>query len=421
LHIAGRAAHGLLNLRAWAGDHPMMRRTFLMRRCVSAVVVKGFMRSFSLVMRATIVFSVAIAPTTTAHAAAASCKAAAQHLVKLIRDNWPSENEGAPATPDMIGTFLHKPHSGFVSSMTRLKLATYSRQAFIEQAARIRDGFSPSHDLLKALDEVQSGLTVSALPRTDLLAANSIGGTANCNSTVFFSVGHGSTQVMPGPESWENDAGGSCGLTRSFASVDGTTFVIDDSLDFGPSLASTLTLTPRGNGKWLDPCRADFVFAPHFDTKNTLNDWANLDNWEANDCGTDGCDGFRRATLKLVEQTQADRAGVESHLLAAMTVAQREEYQRLKRVADRPDAADAPADGDAARTAAALTETMPLLLPMLVDDHVFLASVGHFTIGWRVFSDWKVTVDAADADKTREIARFAIGMTQGPIVSATVK
>jgi hypothetical protein len=58
---------------------------------------------------------------------------------------------------------------------------------------------------------------------------------------------------------------------------------------------------------------------------------------------------------------------------------------------------------------------------MLVGNRVFLASVGHFSIGWRVFADWKVTVDAAEADKTREIARFAIGMTQGPIISAVVE
>jgi hypothetical protein len=382
------------------------------------------MRSFSFATRVAIALSVTVALTTTTPAAAASCKAAAQHLVTLIRDNWPSADQGAAAAGDMIGTFLHKPHSGFVSGVTRFKLATYSRQAFIEQAARLRDRFSPSRDLLKALDVVQSGLTVSALPGTGLLAANSVAGTANCNSTVFFSVSHGTTHLVPEPENREEDAGGSCGLTRSLASVDGIPVVIDDSLDFGPSLASTLTLTPWGNGKWQDPCRADFVFAPHFDTGKTLNDWANLDNWETNDCGTGGCDGFRRAALNLVDQTQADRAGVEGHLLAAMTVAQREEYQRLRRVADRPNAEDAPADGDAAehpRTAAALTETMPLLLPMLMGDRVFLASVGHFTIGWRVFSDWKVTVDATDADKTREIARFAVGMTQGPIVSAVVK
>jgi hypothetical protein len=401
----------------------MTRRTLSMRQFVRAVVVKGFMRSFSFATRAAIAFSVSMALTTTADAAA-SCQAAARRLVTLVKDNWPSADQGTPAAGDMIGTFLHKPHSGFVSGVTRFKLATYSRQAFIEQAARLRGGFSPSCDLLKALDDVQGKLTVSALPGTDLLAANSIGGTANCNSTVFFAVNHGNAHLVPEPKNWENDAGGACGLTRSFASVDGIPVVVDDSLDSGPSLAATLTLTPWGNGKWLDSCRANFAFAPHFDTGKTLNDWASLNNWGNNDCGTGGCDGFRRAALDLVEQTQANRAGVEGHLLAAMTVAQREEYQRLKRVADRPDAADAAADGDAAehpKTAVALTDMTPLLLPMLVDDRVFLASVGHFTIGWRVFSDWKVTVDAAEADKTREIARFAIGMTQGPIVGAVVK
>jgi hypothetical protein len=58
---------------------------------------------------------------------------------------------------------------------------------------------------------------------------------------------------------------------------------------------------------------------------------------------------------------------------------------------------------------------------MVFDGRVFLATVGHFTIGWRVFSDWKVSVETGEADHTREIARFAIGMTQGPIISATVK
>ncbi len=59
-----------------------------------------------------------------------------------------------------------------------------------------------------------------------------------------------------------------------------------------------------------------------------------------------GCGEFQRAALELVKQTQQDRIGVEDHLLAAMTAAQREEYQRLKRAADRPDLTAATADGD---------------------------------------------------------------------------
>jgi hypothetical protein len=357
--------------------------------------------------------------------AAASCTGAAQHLVTLIKSHWPSSDANTPgATGDMIGTFLHKSPSGFTPGIARFKLKAYSRAAFIKQAGRFQRPFTPPLELLKALDEVREELVVFDLPGSNLLAANSIGGTAGCNSTVFFSVSQGRARLVPGPLSWQNDIGGSCGLTRSFASVDGLPVVIDDDLDAGPRLASTLTLMPRGGGKWLDPCKASFVFAPHFDPAKTLNDWASLDNWENNECGSGGCEGFQRAALNLVRQTQQDRVGVEDHLLAAMTGPQREEYQRLKRVADRPDPDDAQADGDDApkhKTAAALTDTSPLLLPMVVDEHVFLASVGHFTIGWRVFSDWKVAVETGEGDKTREIARFAIGMTQGPIISVSVK
>jgi hypothetical protein len=385
---------------------------------------KDFMSLFAVATRAAVACVVTVTLAQAAHAAA-SCSGAARHLAARIKSNWPSLDENTPgATGDMVGTFLHKSPPGFIPGTARFKLKAYSRTAFIKRAALLPRSFTPSSGLLKALDDVQEALVVSDLPGSNLFAANSIGGTASCNSTVFFSVSQGRARLVPGPASWQNDIGGSCGLTRSFASVDGLPVVIDDDLDAGPSLASTLTLTPWGGSRWLDSCRASFVFAPHFDPAKTLNDWASLDNWENNACGSGGCEGFQRAALYLVTQAQQDRAGVESHLLAALTGPQREEYRRLKRVADRPDPDDKQADGDAApkpKTAAALTDTSPLPLPMVVDDHVFLASVGHFTIGWRVFSDWKVTVEAGDADKMREIARFAIGMTQGPIVSVTVK
>ena len=170
--------------------------------------------------------------------------------------------------------------------------------------------------------------------------------------------------------------------------------------------------------------RGSFVFAPRFDMTKTRNDWPDLDNWEANDCGAGGCTKLQRAALELVKSTQRDRAGVENRFALGDDGASATEYQRLKIAAHGPDAAAAPADGEDAgktRTAADLTEGDPLLLPMVVDGRVLLAGVGHLTIGWRVFADWKVAIEAADADKTREIARFAIGMTPGPITSVAIK
>jgi hypothetical protein len=385
---------------------------------------KDLMTLFVVAKRATLACMMSVALAQAADAAA-SCAGAARHLVTLVRDHWPSSNEATPdATFDMVGTFLHPSPPGFIRGTVRLKLQAYSREAFIKQALRLPRPFTPSRELLGALNGVQEALVVSDLPGSNLLAANSIGGTANCNSTVFFAVDRGRARLVPSPKGWDNDAGGGCGLTRSFASVEGLPVVIDDDFDAGPSLASTLTLTPWDGAKWQPPCKVSFVFAPHFDMAKTLNDWASLDNWDNNDCGSGGCGGFQRAALDLVRQTQQDRAGVEAHVLAGLTAAQREEYQRLKRVADRPNPDDPPPGSDDAAkpsTAATLTETMPLVLPMVVDDRVYLASVGHFTIGWRVFADWKVTVEAAEAERTREIARFAIGMTQGPIVSVSIK
>jgi hypothetical protein len=385
---------------------------------------KDLMTLFAVAKRATVACMMTVALAQAADAAV-SCAGAARHLVTLVRDNWPSSNEATPAaTGDMLSTFRHTSTSGFIPGTTRFKLGAYSEREFVKQAAQLPRPFVPSRELLRAFDGVQQALVVSDLPGSNLLAANSIGGTANCNATVFFAVRRGRARLMRSPKDWDNDVGGSCGLTRSFASVQGLPIFIDDDLDAGPGLAATLTLTPWDGGKWQPPCEAGFVFAPHFDMAKTQNDWAGLNNWENNDCGSGGCCGLQRAALDLVRQTQGDRTGVEAHLLSGLTPAQREEYQRLKRAADRPDPDDRQAGGDDAAkptTAATLTDTMPLLLPMVVDDRVLLASVGHFTIGWRVFADWKVTVEAAEAERTREIARFAIGMTQGPIVSVSIK
>jgi hypothetical protein len=381
------------------------------------------MSSSSAIARAAIASMMTMAMANDACAAAASCQQAARHLASLVSNNWPSDENAPGAGRDMIGLITRKPAAGIIAGTTRFKL-TYSRQEFTTRAERLKPPFTPSGELLKALDDLNEVVVVVALPGTNMLAANSLGGTAHCNSTVFFSTANRGSRLLEGPESWKDDHGASCGVTRSFVSIDRVPFAIDDSLDFGPSLVSTLTLTPWIGGKWAEPCEADFVFAPHFDTKSMLNDWPSLNNWEANHCGND-CEGFQRAALELVRQTQLDPAGAEARLLAAMTVPQRDEYLRLKRITDRPDAAaNLPAGGDDAKrraAAAALTDTTPLLLPIVIDSRAYLATVGHFTIGWRYFSDWQVTVETGEADKTKEIARFAIAMTPGRIVSATVK
>ena len=54
---------------------------------------------------------------------------------------------------------------------------------------------------------------------------------------------------------------------------------------------------------------------------------------------------------------------------------------------------DAP-PADQSDPAPALTETAPVLLPLVHDGKLHPASAGHFIIGWRVYADWSVKLQA---------------------------
>ena len=97
--------------------------------------------------------------------------------------------------------------------------------------------------------------------------------------------------------------------TSSFAAVDGLPVVIDDSLDAGSSSVAALTLTPWGGDKWLKPCEANFVFAPHFDFDKTWNDWPSFSNWEKKSVWQRRLRRIPSAALNLVRQTQQDPPG----------------------------------------------------------------------------------------------------------------
>jgi hypothetical protein len=125
-------------------------------------------------MPAAIAFAVAIASANAGHAAV-SCKATAQHLVNLVKSNWPSLDARTPgATADMMGLLNKSP--GFVPGPTRFKLPSYSPQALSKKTLHLQKPFTSSSELLNALDDVQGELTFFELPGTSLLAANRIGG-----------------------------------------------------------------------------------------------------------------------------------------------------------------------------------------------------------------------------------------------------
>jgi hypothetical protein len=352
------------------------------------------------------------------------CRKATGHLMALIHSASSSPRKTSVIDDDLIQLLLRdSPAISLAEPL--IKLPTYSAAALIDQAKRPPSTFTPSQQLLDAFEALDGNLEITQIPGTALFAGNSLGGTAHCNSTIFFTIEDGYTRLVDGPAGWENDPGGSCGLKRAFASIKGTSFVVDDDSNLGPTLTSSLTLTPWVDGKWMEPCTVQVAFEAVFDPRKHVNDWPSLDNWAKNACDKGTCEGLRRAALSLVRQTQSNPDHVERRLLTMMTPAQRAEYRRLKAATDKPGAVNGnDAESEARQSKikpAELNDDHPILLPMVVNGRVHLASVGHFTIGWRVYADWKVAVEVKDTDKPKEIARFAIGMAKGRVVATTGK
>ena len=170
-------------------------------------------------------WSLAIALARSAQAENASCQAAARHLADLVRSDWSATNENAAG---MVSLLSRKSAARPLSGKVRFRLAEYSRPV-ARAVKRLPKPFTLSGELLGALDDLQGAVTVFELPGTDMLAADTIAGTAGCHSTIFFSVRGGIAKLVQPPKQWEDDVGGSCGLARSFASVAGTPVIIDDN------------------------------------------------------------------------------------------------------------------------------------------------------------------------------------------------
>ena len=59
-------------------------------------------------------------------------------------------------------------------------------------------------------------------------------------------------------------------------------------------------------------------------------------------------------------------------------------------------------------------------LPYVSNSHVYVVSIGNFTIGWRVFSDLRVEFQSLREGAFVTDASFAVGVWKGDVASAFV-
>lgn len=246
---------------------------------------------------------------------------------------------------------------------------------------------------------------VDQLPGSPYFAASRIEGTMSCYASSFFTVTNGVAADVREPPNWSQEDGDSCGTYRVFGKVGAAPVAFEESYDYSGLLVSTLSVSAWASDHFAPSCSITFQYSPRFAADQQFNLWEES-------CTAKNCNTLRQAALGLVEELQADPGGTEADRLGKLTEQQRAAYQAMKAGANvkPPEKPDDPLD---------FSETTPAVVPLVVDGQLYLAEIGHQTVGWRSYSDWDVKLFAGDS-KT-PVARIAIGMTKGPLRSVDVK
>jgi uncharacterized protein YecT (DUF1311 family) len=342
---------------------------------------------------------------------AAFCRTLGErYRAALLRDpGAPFRTSFYAASP--LEVLSKEPGSGVSIAPPLAELDRYSRRAFADWAKAGPQPFAVSEPVSKALDELSAfALRIERLPGQNFYSAGVIEGTAACYSTVYFTVESARARLSAGPSSWEGEGGAGCGVSRSFGTIDGASAAFEESHDYTPSLVSVVQVSPWRGATFGAACSLELRFAPRFAATSPYNDW------EVHCDGAD-CERLRGAALALVEAAQADPIAARKTALARLTAAQAAEFARAE-AASPPAEAPIPAE---AADPASFTDAAPLLLPLVDQDRVYLTALGHFTVGWRVFADWRVDLKQFEKDALVERAVFAIGMTKGELRSVEAR
>jgi hypothetical protein len=261
-------------------------------------------------------------------------------------------------------------------------------------------------------DAVGKSDFIDRLPHSGFYAASRVEGTAHCYNSTYFEVKHGGAELSPGPGNWDDDEGAGCGISRAFGQIGATPAAFREDYDYSPALTSSLSISGWRGDHFGPACTISFRFAPRFAAQGTYDA-------REQSCSAPNCSALRKAALGLVETVQTNAHEAETGLLNKLTSAQRAAFLTMKSDAHiKPpetaarNGADDPAD---------ITDMAPLALPLVIDNQLYLAFAGHFTIGWRTFSDWSVKIDQRNGKDLKEVAALAIGMTKGNLAAAEVK
>ena len=257
-------------------------------------------------------------------------------------------------------------------------------------------------------------LTIDHAPATNFYVASQVQGTAHCIYARTFRIKNGVAERVVKPL-WSDQPGDTCGVDQFFGVIDGRTVAVQDNESpYEPSLAARLTIKSWDQDAFGSACSIAFDYDPAF---------VEMTDEPAQEperrCDSAACIALKPAAQALVEAVQRDPLAVRRDAIERLSLAQSKAFAAMEKLA-RDKRGEVPAPEAPANPASYLDQN-PLLLPLQHKGDVYLASIGHYTIGWRIYPDWSVKLEKLDHDQLTSIGTASIAMRRGALRATTVE
>jgi hypothetical protein len=328
---------------------------------------------------------------------ASSCALAHPHLCQVIADRYrPLANSHPGEAP--LNVLAASPTSGLQLASTAAAANLRSADLGAWAAAQ-KPPFSISPALLEAVHQYQEeGGTAKLTKATGIpfFSFSGIQGSMGCSFSQSFVVRGG--VALPSDTPGEPGEEGACNTGAVYGTIDATPVAMIQKYDWHPGMTASIDLW-NWNGEAFDyECTVHLTYKPHFSEK-TLNTWG--ETCEGGDCGE-----LRRASFKLAEAAEADPQQLRDRSLGRVSAKQKKQFDAMEQLfdADRRE----PSSNDA------------FSIPVVFHDHLYLASIGHYAIGWRDYADWSLLFAELEDGKLIRRGEFSIGTWKGDLVKVSV-
>jgi hypothetical protein len=194
-----------------------------------------------------------------------------------------------------------------------------------------------------------------------------------------------------------DEAVGDCGGV-TYGLIDTSPVAIAQHYDWRPGMTAKIDVWTWNRQEFSHACQVSLTYKPHF-TRKTFNNWGET-------CDGSDCDELRSASFELAEAAQTGSPARWERSLNRLTAKQRAQFDAMKQAFEAQDRD--PLSSDA------------FVVPVVHHDRLYIAGVGHYTIGWRVYADWRIEFETLDDGKLTSRGTFSVGTWKGDLVTASV-